>query len=208
MWASFTVPGEEFEWWRVPCPLDAQPPTAGCGTGGGTVWEVEVFTADLTVGDTTVQDVRHKWFGINGGYYVLAAGLGEVLRQPKFDPPDRLVYARVAGVEYGAPRFPVAVEPVPERPEAFAVEVRPNPVRDGPTRVTLALDRAGDVALDVFDALGHRVAGRAAGRRGAGAHALPLDVAGLAPGVYVVRAVATDAGGAARVVTRRLTVIR
>lgn len=87
MWASFTVPGQEFEWGFMPCPLNAQPPSAGCGTGGGTVWAVETYIADLIIGDTTVVAIRHKWFGVSGHYFVLAEGVGEVLRQPKFDPP-------------------------------------------------------------------------------------------------------------------------
>jgi hypothetical protein len=185
MWASFTMPGEEFEWWRVRGPLDAQPPRGGCGTGGGTVWEVMVYTADLTVGDTTVQDVRHKWFGINGGYYVLAAGLGEVLRQPKFDPPDVLVYARIGGVEYGSPLY-TAADPPPAAPSALAVAVWPNPAR-GRVVVAFSLPEFHRARVEVVDLLGRRVADVDLGTRPAGQHEVALDLSTLAPGLYVVR---------------------
>ncbi|WP_420456241.1 endonuclease/exonuclease/phosphatase family protein [Rubrivirga sp.] len=73
----------------------------------------------------------------------------------------------------------------------------PNPFRAG-TRLRFRLDAPGDVRLDVFDALGRRVASLA-GAFGGGEHAVPLRGEGLAPGVYVVRLQA--AGG---VQTQRL----
>ena len=61
----------------------------------------------------------------------------------------------------------------------------PNPFR-GSTRLRFRLDAPGDVSLEVFDALGRRVA-RLAGTFGAGEHPVPLDGAALAPGAYLVR---------------------
>ncbi len=65
----------------------------------------------------------------------------------------------------------------------------PNPFR-GSTQLRFRLDAPGDVSLEVFDALGRRVVSLA-GAFGAGEHPVLLDGAGLAPGAYVVRLVAS-----------------
>jgi len=106
----------------------------------------------------------------------------------------------------GAPgAFPVASEPgTPTVPVAFALSAaRPNPVR---TAATLALDLPTPDALtvEVFDALGRRVAVLISGEVAAGRHALAFDASGIPSGVYVVRAVAR--GG--EVAVQRLTVVR
>jgi hypothetical protein len=201
MRAAFTVSGEEFVWGRVPCPLDAQPPTVGCSDFGTITYSVMTYTADVTIGDTTVQDVPQKRYGSSGAYFVLAAGLGEVLRQPKFDPPDVLVYARIAGVEYGAPRYPVAAEPSPTAPPPLAMAVWPNPVRGGAVRLALALPEPAAVEADVVDLLGRRVLVQDLGRLPAGRHEAALDLRALAPGLYLLRVTA-----GARAATRALAV--
>jgi endonuclease/exonuclease/phosphatase family metal-dependent hydrolase len=79
-------------------------------------------------------------------------------------------------------------------PEASGVALRapqPNPTR-GVASLLFRLDAPGPVRLDVFDARGRRVAGLA-GTYAAGEHAVDLDTAPLAPGVYAVR---LAAGGA------------
>ena len=78
----------------------------------------------------------------------------------------------------------------------------PNPFRDA-TTVRFSLAEAGDVALDVYDALGRRVATLAEGARAAGDHTARWDAADVAPGLYVVRLRAGDA-----VATHRVTVVR
>ena len=61
----------------------------------------------------------------------------------------------------------------------------PNPVR-ADARLSFRLDAPGEVQLDVFDALGRRVA-LLAGTYGAGPHSVQLGSGAFAPGVYVVR---------------------
>ncbi|HLT47601.1 MAG TPA: T9SS type A sorting domain-containing protein [Rubricoccaceae bacterium] len=99
----------------------------------------------------------------------------------------------------GGPGLDVIAEGAAEAPGHPSLF--PNPVPSGRT-ATLAfhLPEDGTVAVTVYDALGRRV-GAAAHVLEAGAHRLPLDVPGLAPGVYLVR---VEAPGA--VTTARLTV--
>lgn len=73
-----------------------------------------------------------------------------------------------------------------ETPETVAdLTVAPNPVRDAAT-VRFGLAAPADVQVTVSDALGRRVLERTVAL-GAGDHTLPLDVSGLAPGLYLVR---------------------
>ena len=81
--------------------------------------------------------------------------------------------------------------------------VRPNPIpAGGEATVVVALDRAEQVNVAVYDALGRRVSA-ARYDLTAGAHRLPLDVSGLAPGLYLLRVQSGET-----VVTERLTVVR
>jgi hypothetical protein len=88
-----------------------------------------------------------------------------------------------------------------EAPAAATLVVGPNPTRGGAT-VTLSLAEAAEATVAVYDALGRRVALAFEGLAPAGTSRIALP-AGLAPGVYVVRA---DAAGTAQsvrfVVTR------
>ena len=78
----------------------------------------------------------------------------------------------------------------------------PNPVReDGVVR--FETEAPGPVRLSVFDVLGREVAVLAQGVLRAGTHEAPLDARGLAPGVYVVRLVASGASAAQRVTVSR-----
>ncbi|MEL6616312.1 MAG: T9SS type A sorting domain-containing protein, partial [Bacteroidota bacterium] len=49
------------------------------------------------------------------------------------------------------------------------------------------VERPGEVTVEVFDALGRRVARPFAGRLSAGAHRIPFDGTSLVPGAYLVR---------------------
>lgn len=84
---------------------------------------------------------------------------------------------------------------------ALALTVAGNPVRGGST-VRLTLAEPGTVTVDLHDALGRRVARLAEGEHAAGDVTLSLP-SGLAPGVYVVRAVVSGQS-----VSRTLTVVR
>ncbi|HLT48676.1 MAG TPA: T9SS type A sorting domain-containing protein, partial [Rubricoccaceae bacterium] len=96
----------------------------------------------------------------------------------------------------------VASEPAPER-EGLGLEVRPNPFR-GAATVTLTLARPSEVEAAVYDVLGRRVATVASERFPAGTREVAFDGAGLAAGVYVVRARTGDG----HVEARRVSVVR
>lgn len=78
----------------------------------------------------------------------------------------------------------------------------PNPAR-GDVMVQVGVPSAGPVRVSVFDARGREVAVLIDGPRPTGWHPLRWEPAGLASGVYLVRA-----GTAERQVTRRVTVVR
>ncbi len=111
------------------------------------------------------------------------------------------------GVDLGAYEgaVPVASEPgAPASP--LALTVTPNPAR-GEAVATLVLAEAGAVRVEAYDVLGRRVAVLHDGSLAAGRHEVSWALAGVAPGVYVVR-VSVGAGGVAgpRVAARRLVV--
>ena len=98
-------------------------------------------------------------------------------------------------------RFSFRPTPAEDGPEAGPVALlpaAPSPFRDA-TRLRFRLDAPADVALDVFDVTGRRVAS-VAGSYGLGEHAVLLDGSRLAPGAYLVR---LQAGGETR--TRLIT---
>lgn len=95
-------------------------------------------------------------------------------------------------------RTPVAAEGAPRNGLTLAVA---NPVR-GAAQVRFSTETTGTARLALYDVLGRRVATLADGVA-AGAQAVTLDAAGLAPGVYLLR---LDAGG--RVLTQTVTVVR
>ena len=99
-----------------------------------------------------------------------------------------------------------AAEAPTEAAGAVALAVGPNPAGSS-AAVTLTLVEASQVVVTVYDLLGRAVAVPLQGGLAAGAHRAALDVSGLAPGVYVVRAVANTASGPV-VQTARLTVTR
>jgi hypothetical protein len=96
----------------------------------------------------------------------------------------------------------VGVEMLPATLERIALVVGPNPsVAAATVRVTLPV--AGLTEISVHDVLGRRVATLAEGVLGVGVHTLRWETSGLAPGVYVVRAVEGD-----MVETARVSVVR
>ena len=88
----------------------------------------------------------------------------------------------------------------PTADTAFGLRVDgANPVRRGnAVEVGYTLSAPAGVRLDVFDALGRRVATLAEGARGAGPQRASLATASLPTGVYVVRLVAGQQAGAFR----------
>lgn len=101
---------------------------------------------------------------------------------------DRItVTAQAVGADGGAGDAALALLPA-----------APNPVR-GSTRIDYAVAVAGPATVEVFNALGQRVAILADGDHAPGPHSVTFDAAGLASGVYVVRLSA-----AGTTVTRRM----
>jgi|GEM_PF-1039301 len=94
---------------------------------------------------------------------------------------------------------------VAQPPAPAGVAIRLDVASPATTRaaLTIALPAAGEARLTVHDALGREVARPLARPLAAGRHALSLDVAGWAPGVYVVRLVV-----GAQAVARPLVVVR
>lgn len=93
----------------------------------------------------------------------------------------------------------VACDGCGPRPAVELLPAVPNPF-PGTTDLRFSLDAPADVQLDVFDAVGRRVA-TASGAYGIGEHRVALDGAGLAPGAYVVR-LAAGAVVQSRVIVR------
>ena len=113
-------------------------------------------------------------------------------------PPNQITFDRVTTDLASVPPAGVSL--------GFAAP-RPNPARET-VRFDLALARAGEVEVTVFDLAGRRVRTLAAGPRSAGAVALAWDLADaggarVAPGLYLVRARVPGAE-----VTRRVAVVR
>ncbi len=189
------------------------------GPTGAGYW-VDTYDEDATVGigaQTIIVDVAREstyegsgtpGFG-SGTAWHAADGIGVVfygVSRPVAIPPysvsytARLAYARVGGIEYGAAIVAGEAE-APVTP-ALALGVAPNPAT-GTVSLRVTLPEAARAGATVLDALGRAVATLDLGVRPAGVSAVPLDVRGLAPGVYTVRLVAGNA-----VATARLSVVR
>lgn len=97
---------------------------------------------------------------------------------------------------------PVADEPGAETSRLALGAPAPHPVT-GTSRLSLTLPAPADARVAVVDVRGREVALLHAGPLPAGTTALTVDASGLAPGVYVVRAVAGR-----DVAVRRLVVVR
>jgi hypothetical protein len=88
-------------------------------------------------------------------------------------------------LEYGATQGSTALEDAPSL--GLVLEgVTPNPVGSDGT-VRFHLGGPGDATVEVFDALGRRVAVVAEGPFAAGDHQVSWSTAGLSGGTYVVR---------------------
>ncbi len=88
---------------------------------------------------------------------------------------------------------------------AFGIRLLyPNPTA-GTVTLRLGVEAPGDVAVEVFDVLGRRVYAHTLPGATPGLHSLALDLAGRAPGLYVLR-VRHDASG--KSAQRRLTLVQ
>ena len=155
---------------------------------GGASWE---GLATLATGETDVTvDVAELTAGADGVLRVVVSD-GLNVAEDRSDAP----------FAFGTP---TAGEPGAEAPptELAIVQTAPNPFADQ-TRVTFALPEAGAVTVEVFDALGRRVAVLVEGVLAAGTHDAVFDARALSGGIYLVR---VSAGG--RVVTARVLLAR
>ncbi len=111
----------------------------------------------------------------------------------------RILYAAGGGAAGVVAEVETTVLP----PEAFAALYNyPNPFSDQ-TRIVVDLPENRTVTLEVYDALGRRVAVVYRGLLAAGRHELPLDASGWASGFYLAR-LSSEKG----VLTQRLVVAR
>lgn len=108
--------------------------------------------------------------------------------------------ALAQGVPGGGPAPSRAAVPAAD---AFALHAPfPNPFHvEATVRFTLA--EPATVRLEVFDALGRRVATLAEGTRGAGTHVAVLEGSALPPGLYLIRLAVVGPSGE-RSATRRV----
>ena len=81
--------------------------------------------------------------------------------------------------------LPVAGEEEPAEAQALTLRVFPNPSSAGRVTAEVTVPSPLEVTVEVFNALGRRVAD--VRERTAGSAALPLDLSGYPAGVYLVR---------------------
>ncbi|HLA63931.1 MAG TPA: FG-GAP-like repeat-containing protein, partial [Rhodothermales bacterium] len=112
------------------------------------------------------------------------------------------------------PRFSIVIEPSgvtanePGTAGAFALApAYPNPSNGADLAVPFTAGAAADVTIEVFDALGRRVAVVAEGRYAPGPHTVSLATSTLPAGVYVVRALMTPDAGAVQTFAQRVTIV-
>ena len=178
--------------------------------GPGEAWDDvfrELYTVDAG-GRRTERVVQESpegaWVNVQQSLYAvdadgrLAVEFDNAWDGAAWGPSRRLTYRyeeTVAGEPGAGPGSPGGAV-------SLTLTASPNPTR-GALRVVFALGAPAEVTLDVFDALGRRVARLLAGAQPAGPQALTLDAGRLAPGVYTVRLVASG-----QTASRTVTVVR
>ena len=157
----------------------------GLGPGGKRFGRETLFREDELVAAAGVEGLT---LPETGGYLFLG-GAGNI--------PRKLFVAAVDGptatpgvYTVDVPVATVAETPAPTDPLAPAVT--PNPT-SGAARLALRLGRNARVRVEVFDALGRRVATLADGALPPGTHRIDLGSEHLAPGLYVARVTRSDA---------------
>jgi hypothetical protein len=198
-------PHEDTEGCRLDEPFPARPDTlraAQCPNGiellvGGGYAQPLPFG-----GSAPVKVLRRPIFSSGVVSTTFAAGIGVLVRADTNEflraTNAQLRYARVAGVEYGTP-IVVTEEAPPAGQRALRVE--PNP-SDGRATVSFHMSEAGRARLSLHDVLGREVLVAYDGWLSAGDHRMPVDAAGLPPGVYLVRGVVDAIGTSVPVVVR------
>ncbi len=173
--------------WRSFCDIDAP-----FNTVNEEGWLVSSEVVPLPPGSLDLlTEPRYKTFGVEITGITFAHGIGIVGQDREGDGREftYLVYARVGDREYGERVIFVSLEPVQKPRSSFGkVLVYPNPTY-GVLMVGFGLSVPEQVKVAVYDLLGRRVYESELGYREAGVQEVELDVAGLVPGVYVMRLV-------------------
>ncbi|MEQ1831517.1 MAG: hypothetical protein ABL977_00575 [Candidatus Eisenbacteria bacterium] len=149
-------------------------------SGADALYKVR-FTAGATAGWTRLRFGRNTQFFMGGTYVPLARAREIVVK----------IGSPVLGVD--APGTPGGAARVALAPP------EPNPARAGqPLNVAFTLPGPDDVALELMDAQGRRVAERVSERFAGGAHRLAWAPGRVPPGRYVLRVRSAQGAGAAR----------
>ena len=136
-------------------------------------------------------------------YFSASDASGRTETFPLVGPAAPRTFRVVSRPAAGAPAADAPASASAEASPALSLEASPNPTR-GALTVAYTLPAAATVTLEVYDALGRRVASLWEGPLGPGAHHATWDARGVPAGVYLVR---LSAGGEAPLL-RRVTVAR
>ena len=153
----------------------------------------------FAIGDIAENDTGELWVCDSGfstsGVRIFSAVSGQALAGPLACtlPPVALTFDTASGSVGGV---------TPEAPALAFAPPAPSPARTS-ARFTLTLAEPGPARVEAFDTSGRRVREILAGDLPAGTNSATWDLAGVAPGVYLVRA---QVGG--RALTHRLLVVR
>lgn len=154
---------------------------------------------DVPAYDNGVVDLRQLAGRTLVGH--IHGGIEADTEHPGFFPADGSSWAsRRLFAVYVTPLTTPAVEE--STPSGFVVAAAPNPFREQ-SRLSVTLEAAQPLAVEVFDALGRRVALLHDGLLPAGAHVFTLDAAHWPSGLYLARVTGTDGR-----TTRRLVRLR
>ena len=216
---------EGFPAWQIATTTEPNEAPGACGGGGGSIWFT--FTPDRS-GAYSIASFGSNHDTILSIWTGTGHPLTEISCNDNYDnqgspvQTSYLTFEAMAGTPYyvrataiGEPEEPLLMltirEPTgvanetPALAEAtsFAMEVWPNPAVQHAT-VLLHLPDAGYARLEVFDALGRRVALLHEGLLQAGIHPITMVAGGLPGGAYFVRAVVEGQPAMAR----RLVILR
>ncbi|MDX1741504.1 MAG: T9SS type A sorting domain-containing protein, partial [Rhodothermales bacterium] len=131
-------------------------------------------------------------------------GASELVFQPPYQPPESIIVdgGDVSNLELFI-GFPGNTDHARRGGARLQIDpIHPNPARHS-VDVTFSLDRPAGATIDVYDVLGRRVLTETSDVFLPGDHRVPLDVSGLATGVYFVRVAAGAVSGSARFVIVR-----
>mgnify|MGYP001953545557 FL=1 len=178
--------GDGCYWPGGSCRLDA-PFYSQCGDG----WNVDVhggYNMLVKIDKDTIRTAKKSFSTWDGSSVSFLADIGlyeTLIGESPGDNLETLVYARIGTKSYGTPTS-LAVETKGMSGRAGIVDVWPHPVRSG-VRVSYVVERAGAVALLLYDVLGRQVWQVEEGVQGPGRHQVQLWVADLPAGVYLLR---------------------